>query len=127
MTQKADEGTIMNDTEENRKIISLKAIKNENEFSNNNETSKCKQTEFEQSENKSSRIIDNFVKDISTHADKDKSENCDFENSKDSESISTIDKGKLKKCFIYDTTKAVNNLCYKNRLFYLFFHNFRFR
>ena len=94
MTQEVVEDTIMNDAEENRKSISLTAIKNENEFSNNNETNKCKQTEFEQSESKLSRNSDTFVKDLTSNAAKDISENCDFENSNDSDSISTLDKGK---------------------------------
>ena len=94
MTQELVEDEIMNDEDENRKTISLKAIKNENEFSNNNETSKCKQIEFEQNENKSACIKDNFVLDKTVHADKTKSINCDFEDSKDRELMPTIDKGK---------------------------------
>ena len=94
MTQEVVEDTIMNDAEENRKSISLTAIKNENEFSNNNETNKCKQKEFEQSESKLSRNSDTFAKDLTSNAANNKSENCDFDNSNDSDSISTLDKGK---------------------------------
>lgn len=94
MTQELVDDEIMNDEEENRKTISLKSIKNENEFSNNNETSKCKQTEFEQNENISACIKDNFVLDKTLHADKTKSINCNFEDSKDRGLISTFEKGK---------------------------------
>ena len=96
MTQEEVENLSLSDVEQNRKTIYLNSIKNENEFSNNNETSKCKQTEFDQSETKLVLIDEKLAQEKTSQTTKNKSDNLDIEDSKDSDSISTHDKGKHK-------------------------------
>ena len=95
MTQEEVENLNLSDEEQNRKTIYLQSIKNENEFSNNNETSKCKEADFDHSQTKLVLVDEKFVPEKPSRTDdKIKSDHLDIEDSKESDSISTHDKGR---------------------------------